>query len=188
MSYIVGIEGLRGVGKSTIARQVAERIKADVLSLGRVRDLVRYADQGRTPELYERVTGTGTTEEALAILQAQAKAMYPYVKHIIDICRKRKINLVIEGAHVYPGLYSEDLDVECFFVAPEKDLERRIRGDDKDRKISEDVLRRNFETQEALRAIALEHNIAVIDTLSLSVAVSDVHHMLPERTQREPVA
>lgn len=185
MSYIIGLGGVRAVGKSTIARKIGDVIRGDVISIGRIRDIVRYFDQKKNPVLYESVTDAPTTEQGITFLHAQVELIRPCLLDIIHACREREANLILEGTHIYPGAYTADLDVEILLVSSKERLDYRIHKDKK-RRVSENVLERNFQIQESLKGEAMAKHTPIVDTTSIPSALIEVMGILAEQKDKLP--
>ena len=186
MAYVVGIGGVRAAGKSTLARQLSLILRADIISTGRTREMIRAYERAKGhefPELFESVTNTSSVEEAVRCLYLQAKAIKPPIIAAIAQCKEREANLIVEGTHILPGLYA-DFDLIVTLVAPKEKLEHRIHKDKK-RRASETAIQRSLELQEHLVTEAKKHGTPVIDTTSIPRAVIEVMQMLPKNKAPE---
>jgi 2-phosphoglycerate kinase len=179
MAYIVGIGGVRAAGKSTLARNLGQILRADIISSGRTREMLRAQyERGKLPELFESVTNAPSVAESVRYLTVQSETMRPSLLAAIRQCRGREANLIIEGTHVYPGLFGKELDLEVLLVAPGEKLSYRIHKDKK-RRISKKAILRSAELQDYLKREALKHRVAVIDTTSLPRALIEIVKLLP---------
>lgn len=181
MSYIIGLGGVRATGKSTLARNLSLILRADIISVGRTREMIRaQRKKEELPEFFASVTDASSLEESVHRLKIQSETIKPSVQAAIRQCREREANLIVEGTHVYPGLYKkEDLDLEIFLVAPKEKIEYRIHKDKK-RKISKNTLRRNSELQGYLKGEAKKHHVPIVDTTSLPKALIEIVKLLPK--------
>jgi 2-phosphoglycerate kinase len=180
MSYIIGLGGVRATGKSTLARNLSLILRADIISVGRTREMIRaQRRREELPEFFASVTDASSLEESVHRLKIQSETIKPSVQAAIRQCREREANLIVEGTHVYPGLYKKDFDIEIFLVAPKEKIEYRVHKDKK-RKISKNTLRRNLELQGYLKNEAKKHRVPIIDTTSLPKALIEVVKLLPQ--------
>ena len=179
IAYIIGICGVRATGKSTIARNLGLIIRADILSSGRVREMVRaqYKHQ-ELSGLFESVTNASSLDVAMRYLLVQAEVIKPSILAVMKQCREREANLIIEGTHIYPNLYKKELDLEVLLVAPREKLAYRMHKDKK-RRFSEKILKLNSELQEHLKKKAEKYNIPIIDTTSIPSALIEIVKLLP---------
>ena len=138
MAYIVGICGVRGAGKSTLARSLGVTLKADVVSTGRTRDMVRvHHEREQFPDLFESITNADSLEKARQYLTAQSALLKPYIQAVVDRCRGSNAHLIVEGTHVQPGFYNMEsdfgttadeanFDLQVLLVASEERLRHRF--------------------------------------------------------------
>lgn len=179
MSLIIGLGGVRAVGKSTLARKIGDGIRADVMSIGRIRDIIRqHFNQETQPEFFESITRAASLQDSIRILQLQSRILEPYLRGIIKDCRERQASLILEGTHLIPGLY-KDLDLEVLLVCPLERLNYRIYKD-KIRKLSPTVGSLNFQLQEYLRTLAQQTKTPIIDTNSLPAAFIQIIQLFPK--------
>lgn len=179
MAYIIGMGGVRAAGKSTLARNLGLMLRADIISSGRTREMIRAQySREEVPELFESVTNASSLDESLLYLTIQAETMKPSLQAAMNQCREREATLIIEGTHVYPSLLGQDLDLEVLLVAPKEKLEYRIHKD-KRRRISDEALRRSIELQEHLKSEAEKYGVPIIDTTSLPKAFIEIVKLLP---------
>ncbi len=178
MAYIIGIGGMRATAKSTIARSLGVLLRADIESAGRIREIIRVQyKRDEAPELFESVTNTDSLETAAHYLYRQAEIIKPYLQGVIKQCRERESSFIIEGAHIYPGLYGEDLDLEVLLIAPEEIVKRRMHKD-KIRRISETTLQRNIELQNHLKKEAEKYKVPIIDSTHIPRASIEIVGLL----------
>ncbi len=181
MAYTIGICGVRGAGKSTIARNLGLIIRADIISSGRTRDIIRaqYTLQA-SQELFQSVTNANSIIDALHILSVQAEILKHSLLAVIEHCSKRDANLILEGTHILPDMFINELDLNILLTAPKKVLARRIYKD-KNRNVSENMIKLNFELQEQLIDQAKKNNISIIDTTSIPSAIIEIIKLLPSK-------
>ncbi len=178
MAYIIGIGGVRASGKSTLARNLGLILRADIVSSGRTREMLRAQYKPKElPELFSSVTNASSLQESIHFLSTQAVLMKPSLQAAIRQCRERKANLILEGTHIYPGLLKKDLDLEVLLVAPTEKIEYRMHKDKK-RRISKRTLQRNIELQKYLKNEAKKYKIPIIDTTSLPKALIKIVKLL----------
>ena len=170
MSYIVGIVGVRATGKSTIARQLGLVIRADTLSSGRVREIIR-AQYKAEPDniLFKSVTSAASGQEAIDALAQQSEILKPSFEAVIAQCRDRNANLIIEGSHVLPGIILI-ADLQVVLMVPRDKIAARLHKD-KIRRITADAIERIMELQKWLVEEAERRGVPVIDTSSIPAAL-----------------
>ena len=168
-SYIIGIGGMRAVGKSTVARNLSVLLRGDVISCGYLREIARHDDSSNNQELFKSVARCSHLEESKKNLLVQSETLLPLIEASIGRYRDRKATLIVEGAHLLPDLCKEKFDLLVIFVAPQEKTERRMYKD-KDRKVSPEMLARNSELQEYLISEAKKNEIPIIDTTSIPEA------------------
>lgn len=179
MAYIIGIGGVRAAGKSTLARNLGLILRADIISSGRTREMIRAQHNPKElPELFASVTDAFSPDESVRYLSAQAKIMKPSLQAAVRQCREREASLILEGTHIYPGLYEKDFDLEVVLATSKEKLEYRMHKDKK-RRNSEKALKRSVELQEYLKNEAEKYKIPVIDTTSIPKALIEIVKLLP---------
>lgn len=179
MAYIVGIGGVRATGKSTLARHLGLLLRADIVSSGRTREMLRAQyDPQESPKLFASVTNASSLDEAVEYLRVQAEIVKPSLQAAIRQCKDREASLMLEGAHIYPGTYKEELNLEVLLAAPPELLGYRMHKD-KRRRISDKVLSLNIELQNYLKREAEKYNVPIIDTASLPKALIEIVKLLP---------
>lgn len=191
----IGIGGPRGSGKSALARMLADMLRADSLSLGRLRSAIRALEK-----VYPELEASDTLEtlgssvnsvddvgERWKLLEAQACILEPYVKSVISECREREARLVVEGTHILPGLYSQsDLQVQVVLRVKLPTLMDRYEKDKKrlgGRELFGDALEqaeRNHEMQARLCMEAERYGIPVVEADYLPGAFVRIIQMIPE--------
>jgi len=181
MSYIIGIGGVRGAGKSTIARALGTIIRADIISSGRTREMIRAQyDRDKLPELFQSVNSALSIEESEQRLIIQSTIMKPSLQVAITQCVKREANLIIEGTHIYPGLLDENFNLFVLLIASKKKLVYRVHKD-KNREMSKEAVDRNFQLQKLLIKKAKKNRIPIIDTDSIPGAVIEIVKLFPTK-------
>ncbi len=180
MSYTIGIGGVRASGKSTIARALGYLLRADIISTGRTREMIRALYTPEThPGLFKSVTSLDPSD-ACKYLSEQSEFLKPSIDSAIRQCKEREANLVVEGSHVYPGIYaSENFDLQVFLVAPAQKIVYRMHKD-KIRNTSNIAVSTNLALQEYLKREAEIHRIHIIDTQDIPDASLRIMKLIPE--------
>gem|GEM_PF-2875847 len=190
MSYVIGIGGVRATGKTTLSRSLSGILVTEPVSLGRFRAFLRgiYQEYGintieTLPEFYQSITRTTNVDEAAKYLKLQAQHLIPGIDRMVRHCRERKSNLVVEGTHVYPGIYPEGMfDLQVLLVAPSETIERRLYKNKLRVKESDNesmLLQRNIELQEYLLQEAVKNNIHIINSESVEGALVKTVKLMP---------
>ena len=185
MSYIIGISGVRGAGKSTLGRYLSLELQADTLALGRHGDTLKSVyTPDDSPELFQSVANAPTLYEAVRILDAQAAFMYNSLKAVIDRCRRASASLILEGGQMTPGVYGRLLDLHIMLIVPRDKLEERMRSG-KNRGVTPENVERNMEIQDYLINEAAEYCLPIIETHTIEQTVNDAMKLVNDiRTKR----
>lgn len=184
MAYVIAIGGTRGVAKSTLARKFAEVLRADNLSVGRARDLLRpLVDRKENQEFFRSVTSSKSKRAAIETLKAQARLLREPIQAVIDKCVRRNASLIIEGSHILPG-FLDKVDTTVFLHAPEAVVVRRLRKD-KERPISNNNVKRVLQIQKWLVEEAGVNPAMLVDSVSIPAAFVLISRLLS--TDKLPV-
>lgn len=126
---IILIGGITGVGKSTIATQVAYRLGITrIVSTDAIREVMRALfSKELMPPIYEssfaawsnlRVPLPKSSDPVIIGFREQASAVIVGIKAIIERAVTEKTNLIIEGAHIVPGYLDNTNYQEKAFIIP----------------------------------------------------------------------
>lgn len=102
---IILIGGTSGTGKTTLARKLCSSLDIDHrLGSGFIREIVK------THSSYSHLnTFTFRSDDPVKSLVAQAITLQPFVLACIERARNEGTSLIIEGTHLIPDLYSQDI-------------------------------------------------------------------------------
>lgn len=126
---IVLVGGMTGVGKSTIASEVAHRLGITrLISTDSIREVMRsFFSKELMPALYEssflayrnlRFPLPSVIDPLIIGFREQAEAVAIGVKAMIDRAINEASHLVVEGVHVVPGFVDININPEKAVVVP----------------------------------------------------------------------
>lgn len=187
------IGGASGTGKTTVANALVQELGlAHHISTGFVREVARAmmpADQaflldGFTFDawrLFPEIAGNGHRVFDGAL--AQAEVLLPAVKACISRSVREGASLILEGAHMLPGLLSgDDLGVSLFCIldVPDRDtlVERALGQTHSRRNLSQAQIAGIIELQDACVMQARRAGIQVIENVDLATTVERIKKML----------
>ena len=122
---IVLIGGTTGVGKSTIATEVAHRLGiTHVVATDSLREVMRAIfSKDLMPSLHEStflawkaINQPLEKDPLIAGFREQAKVVAVGIRAVIDRAIREGLNVVIEGVHVVPGFINSSLCEKAFIV------------------------------------------------------------------------
>jgi len=182
VAYVVVIGGVRSTGKSAVARVLGTVLQADVLSSGRVREIIRAQHTlAERPDLFESISGAPSCAPAVKFLRAQAAIMQPSFQAAIQQPLPRKAKYILEDVHFYPGFLQHlSVALHVILVSSPETLQTRIRSDEVGSGRSVNV-ERVIELQEYFKQEAQRLSIPIIDSTELIWALVDVLKRLPRR-------
>ncbi|HJL60272.1 MAG: AAA family ATPase [Candidatus Poseidoniaceae archaeon] len=102
---IILISGVAGVGKSTLAKQVAINLEFDrIVSTDSIREVLRTASNpSENPALHRSTFSHGSTGDANTDWLDACAAVELGVEAVISRARREGIDIIVEGAHVIPS-------------------------------------------------------------------------------------
>ncbi len=204
MPLVVLIGGATGVGKSTIATQLAARLGiVRVVATDAVREVMRSMFTAEVmPTLYTssfdadsalREPPPRPADKVIVGFREQTAAVAVGVQALIQRAAFEGTSVVIEGAHIVPGFFDlssyEDqiLSVPVVVTVDDEDLHRShfvARSADSSARPFERYIR-GFgnirKVQKYIKSQALSHNIPVIPNYSLDQALTSVIDLVVER-------
>lgn len=208
---IVMIGGSTGVGKSTVATTVANRLGiVRIVSTDAIREVMRgIFTREMMPTLHTssfdvstalREPG-GETDPVLAGFRQQVQAVSVGVTQILRRAVVEGTDLIIEGAHVVPGFVDlptrdeaivasmvimvDDRQIHrSHFVARARDNRGRSRGHGRYLDHFDDIRK----IQQYIGALACEHDVPVVPSYSLDATVSRVMELVVSATTDAPDA
>lgn len=200
---VILIGGTTGVGKSTIATEIAHRLGITrIISTDAIREVMRAIfSVDLMPALYNssfdawtglRLPLPKSTDPVVVGFREQATAVVTGIKAIIQRSITEGANQIIEGVHVVPGFIDfsayEDkaLVIQLLITVEDEDLHRShfyIRELETEGFRPFERYRANFDNirkiGQFLEGLAVEKNITVISSLNLDLTVSEVlEHIL----------
>lgn len=191
---IVMIGGTTGVGKSTIATELAHRLAITrIVSTDSIREVMRalFSEQ-MMPTLHRssydawkalRTPLPQSADPVTVALGEQTSAVLVGIKAIIDRAIKEGVHLILEGVHIMPGMIETFHDkafmVPVIISVEEEDLHRShfyVREIETDGMRSYKRYRQNFENIRKIglfiEGLALKHNIPIIRSQQLDTTIS----------------
>jgi 2-phosphoglycerate kinase len=204
MPLVVLIGGATGVGKSTIATQLAARLGiVRVVATDAVREVMRSMFTAELmPTLYTssfdadsalREPPPGPADKVIVGFREQAAAVAVGVQALIQRAAFDGTSVVVEGAHIVPGFFDlsqyegQIISVPVVVTVDDEDLHRShfvARSADSSARPFERYIR-GFgnirKVQKYIKSQALSHNIPVIPNYSLDQALTSVIDLVVER-------
>jgi 2-phosphoglycerate kinase len=204
MPLVVLIGGATGVGKSTIATQLAARLGiVRVVATDAVREVMRSMFTAELmPTLYTssfdadsalREPPPRPADKVIVGFREQTAAVAVGVQALIQRAAFEGTSVVVEGAHIVPGFFDlssyEDqiLSVPVVVTVDDEDLHRShfvARSADSSARPFERYIK-GFgnirKVQKYIKSQALSHNIPVIPNYSLDQALTSVIDLVVER-------
>ncbi len=201
---IVMIGGTTGVGKSTIASEVAHRLGITrIVSTDSLREVMRAVfSEEMMPALYEssfnawkkiRVPVAPDADPVPIGFKLQTATVAVGIRAVIARAVRESLNMVIEGVHVVPGYVESKMDKDAFIVpmvidVEEEELHRShfyVRELETDGFRPYEKYRANFanirKVGDFIRQIAGERDIPVIYSHDLDATVSQVMEVIMDR-------
>lgn len=200
---VILIGGATGVGKSTIAREVATRFRISVVASDHIREVMRSMLSAQLmPTLHTSSFQADTalsepptkTSEAIIVgFREQTQAVAVGINALIDRAAIEGMSLIIEGPHVIPGFIDTeshgDRILAVPFVVTVDEEERHLshfaaREDAVGRRPAEryqqgfDNIRR---IQRYAKSQALSHDVPVIPNHSFDQSIATVIDLVMER-------
>ena len=190
---ILLLGGASGTGKTTVANALVQELGlAHHISTGFVREVARVmmpADRANLLEgftfdawrLFPEIASNGRRVFDGAL--AQAEVLLPAVKACISRSLREGASLILEGAHMLPGLLSgADLGVSLFCIldVPDRDtlVERALGQTHSRRHLSQEQIAAIIELQDACVERARRAGIPVIENIELADTVERIKRML----------
>lgn len=188
---IVMLAGTTGVGKSTLATMLASRLGITrVIATDVIRQVLRaFFSHDFMPAVHYSAFEAGEAVELLADEAAdqdlvgfaqQAESVGTGVSAIVDRACTERTPMVLEGVHLVPGMFEEELRARCIpveavLVVEDEDLHRGhffLRGGERpaDRYISRFDQIRKLQAYLADRAAA--EGVAVIENVNIDLALT----------------
>jgi 2-phosphoglycerate kinase len=204
MPLVVLIGGATGVGKSTIATQLAARLGiVRVVATDAVREVMRSMFTAELmPTLYTssfdadsalREPPPRPADQVIVGFREQTAAVAVGVQALIQRAAFEGTSVVVEGAHLVPGFFDlsryegQIISVPVVVTVDDEDLHRShfvARSADSSARPFERYIR-GFgnirKVQKYIKSQALSHNIPVIPNYSLDQALTSVIDLVVER-------
>lgn len=125
---IVLVGGTTGVGKSTIATELAFRLGFNrIVSTDSIREVMRsFFSKELMPQLYNSTFDAyellryplSDTEDPVNVgFRQQSQAVMVGIQAIVERAINERVNMIIEGAHILPGFVKPE-DLERAFIVP----------------------------------------------------------------------
>jgi 2-phosphoglycerate kinase len=208
---VILIGGATGVGKSTIATQLATRLGiVRVVATDAVREVMRamFSDE-LMPSLHTssfqaggalRESGFQGGDRVIAGFREQTAAVSVGLNAMVNRAAMEGTSVVIEGAHMVPGFVDLEpnsgrvLAIPVVVTVEDEDVHRShfaVRGAEASTRPTERYAR-GFDNirriQKFIRSQALSHGVPVIPNYSLDQAIAAVMDLVVERaTERAPL-
>lgn len=206
---IILIGGTTGVGKSTIASEVAHRLGLTrTVNTDSIREVMRaMLSKQLMPAIYNssfdawkslRVPLPKTTDPVIIGFREQAAAVIVGIRAIIDRAIREGTSMVIEGVHLIPGAIDSQFGGNAFVMhliigVEDENMHRShfyIRGIETEGTRPFRRYRENFgnirRIGQYIEGLAAEHGVPVIMSYNLDVAVSVVLEEVIKRVMAPP--
>ncbi|HXJ64688.1 MAG TPA: hypothetical protein VNN79_13115 [Actinomycetota bacterium] len=208
---VILIGGATGVGKSTIATQLATRLGiVRTVATDAVREVMRAMFSPELmPSLHTssfqaggmlRESGLQGTDRVIAGFREQTAAVAVGLNAFLDRAALEGTSVIIEGAHMVPGFVDLDstkgrvLAIPVVVTVEDEDVHRShfvVRATDVNTRPTERYAR-GFENirriQKFIRSQALSHGVPVIPNYSLDQAIAGVLDLVVERATQHDEA
>lgn len=207
---VILIGGATGVGKSTIATQLAARLGVvRVVATDAIREVMRALfSRELMPTLYTssfdadsalREPATRAADKVIVGFRLQTAAVAVGLKALLQRAALERTSVIIEGAHVVPGFFDlspwEDqvLAVPVIITVDDEDLHRSLflfRSVDSSRPAERYL--RGFENIRKLhryiKSQALSHGVPIIPNYNLDQAIASAIDLVVERATERATA
>ena len=201
MPLVILIGGATGVGKSTIATQLAARLGiVRVVATDAIREVMRTLfSKELMPTLYTssfdagsalREPGLRGDDRVIVGFREQTAAVAVGLKALLDRAALERHNLIVEGAHIVPGF----LDVEPYrdrlvavpviVTVDDEEVHRThfsMAGPDRRRERHAHGFANIRKVQKYIRSQALAHGVPVIRNYDVDLAIAGVVDLIMQR-------
>jgi 2-phosphoglycerate kinase len=183
---IILIGGTAGSGKTTLSRSISERLAlSHRLGTGFIRETIRtIIPIQQNPALHKYSFDTmdpGDQKNVLEVLLTQAKILKPAIENCIRRAFDEGISLVMEGAHLVPGVIDASL-ASLFIVLevqPDDELLRRVQGDTHYKRLLTDNQKARVpKVQLELVKLARLNAIEVLENTDLNATTTKIEKLL----------
>ncbi|AAL80202.1 2-phosphoglycerate kinase [Pyrococcus furiosus DSM 3638] len=195
---IILLGGPTGVGKSTIATELAFRLGIrSVIGTDTIREVMRKII---TPELlptihtstflaWKELRGTVTGSPIIAGFESQVNAVAVGVNAVIQRAIKEGLNAIIEGIHLVPGFIKIDYEMAFMYMIVARSREElearfyeRTRYSKRSAQYYISHLDEIMEIQEYLIKKAREYRVPIIENVELEKTISTIMEDIMEKT------
>ena len=182
---IILIGGCSGTGKSTISKELSERLNLiHRIGTGFVREIVRQFINNDKQYMFGYTFQADSQEELINRFVRQSKELVGAVKACIERARAEGTSLVIEGAHIIPGLFN-DCEVSLSIVLRNRDSEKHhdmILGPTHfNRKITNEEFSQNLILQDYICGEAKKHQVPIIDVERKDLMLDKICSLMDEK-------
>ncbi|WP_297534316.1 2-phosphoglycerate kinase [Thermococcus sp.] len=187
---VVLIGGVTGVGKSTIATELAFRLSIrTVIGTDTVREVMRkIIARELLPDLHASSFLAGRVSGGLIEgFESQVRHVSVGVKAVLDRVQREGFNAIIEGIHLVPGFIETDGNTFMYIltVSDRKALEAHFYERSRYSKRPAEYYLRHLDEiimlQDYIVERAREHGVRVIENIELEKTVNEIMEDLMER-------
>jgi len=182
---IILIGGASGTGKSTISKELSERLNIiHRIGTGFIREIVRQFIDKYKEYMFGYTFQGDNNEELINRFVKQSKGLVDATKACINRSLDEGTSLIIEGAHIIPGLFN-DSKVSLTVVLRNKNIEKHhnmiVGPTHFNRKISNDEFRQNLILQNYICSEAIKFDVPIIDVAIKNVMIDNICSLLDKR-------
>lgn len=176
---IILISGTSGIGKSTIAKELFNKLNIDHRqTTGMIREIIAAESTKETdPYLYHL---TYDAEDPLTQFLSQARRIEKAVKACIHRCRREDSSLIIEGNHLIPELF-HNAPIDLLIVITNSDQQlhkQRILQNDVHRFIDEKKFENIRIIDTYLVNEAKKYGILVVENQDSNEVIEKIIHLI----------
>ena len=182
---IILIGGCSGTGKSTISKELSERLNLiHRIGTGFIREIVRQYINDNKKYMFGYTFQVDSQKELINRFVKQSKGLVDATKACIQRALDEGTSLIIEGAHIIPGLFN-DCEVSLTIVLRNNDSEKHrnmILGPTHfNRKITNDEFSQNLILQDYICGEAKKHQVPIIDVTRKDLILDKICRLLNEK-------
>lgn len=189
LGIVILIGGVTGIGKSTVAKEVSYRLGfTSSIGTDSIRQVMRKTiSEELTPELhessylaYKHIDTHPMISDVIMGFERQCRLVSVGINGIIERSKEEGVNMLIEGIHIIPGYFKQDMAVFPFILHLEEleaHIERiysRSRGTRRPAENYLDHLDNIITIQKYIKRQAKEYDVPIIENTDFEQSVSTI--------------